>query len=229
MATATTIVTDALLVMGVTNATQTEKNDGLRFLNNMLSALSAEKLLTHVNVRETHTLTDGTAEYTWGSGGDISTARPLKIQDVFLRDSSNDYPVEIITEDAYNDKSVKSTESRPARLYYAPEYPLGKIFLYPTPSNSTDVLHFSTWKAISELSSLSSSVSLPNEYKEFLVYNLAKRLAPSFGYTMSREDADIAERSSERIRSVNFQDLISKFDSAITIQRTSTLEVFGYR
>jgi hypothetical protein len=191
----------------------------------MLSAWSAEKLLTHVNVRETFTLTDGTAEYTWGSGGDITTARPIAIQDVFVRDSSgNDYPVEIITEDVYNDRSLKSTEGRVDRIYYATEYTLGKIFTYPTSNSSTDVLHFSTWKAITEISALSDTVSLPNEYKEALVYNLAKRLATIDGYTMGREDADIAERSMERLRNVNFKDLIAKSDNAITKYKTFNID-----
>jgi hypothetical protein len=225
MATATTIVADALLVIGNSNPTVADKDIGLRFLNNMLSSWSAEKILTHVNVRESFTLTSGTAEYTWGSGGDISTARPIALQDVFLRDSSgNDYPVEIITEDAYNDRSLKTTSGRVDRIYYATEYTLGKIFTYPTSNSSTDALHFSTWKALSEISAITDTVSLPNEYKEALVYNLAMRLAPLDGYTMGREDALVAERSLERIRSANSKDMISKFDSAITKYNTFNID-----
>jgi hypothetical protein len=181
--------------------------------------------MTHVNVRETHTLTASTAEYTWGSGGDISTARPIRIFDVFLRDSSgNDYPVEVITEDVYNDRSLKTTEGRVDRVYLATEYPLAKLFTYPTSNSSTDVLHFSTWKAISELSALSSTVTLPNEYKLALINLLLLELGGDYGYEPTRNDHKNAEDARNRLRQVNFKDMIAQFPNSITKHKTFNID-----
>jgi len=216
MATAEVIVKAAIRKIGERNPTNAELADGLEKLNDLLSSLSAEKLMTHVNTRETHTLTASTAEYTWGSGGDITTTRPIKIFNVFLRDSSgNDYPVNVITEEVYDERSLKTTEGRPDRLYFATEYPLAKIFLYPTP-NAAETLHFSTWKALSELSGISSSVSLPNEYKLPLANMLLLELAGDYGYEPSPNDHRNAETSKDRLRQVNMKNMITQFPREIT-------------
>jgi hypothetical protein len=130
MATAQSIVEATLRRIGNSSPTQLQLEQGLESVNDLLTSWSAARLFTHVTVRETHTLVASTNTYTWGSGGDINTARPIGLSDIYVTDSGgNDYEIDIINEEFYNDISLKTTEARPDRAYFATEYPLAKLFL----------------------------------------------------------------------------------------------------
>jgi hypothetical protein len=226
MATAEQIVKGSLRKAGNSNPTNTELSDGLERLNDLLSSWSAERLLTHVNVRETYTLTASQGTYTWGSGvgSDISTARPIQLADIYIRDSSgNDYPIEIINEEFYNDISLKTTEGRPERAYLATEYTKAKLFLYPVP-DSAETLQISSWKALSEISTLSSTVSLPNEYKLPLVSNLLIEVAGDYGYEPTPTDHRNAETAKARLFEANSKNIMTKFPNAITKYKTLNID-----
>jgi hypothetical protein len=71
-----------------------EETDALSVLNSLLASWSAERLLVPHLETDSLTLTASDGEYTIGSGGDINTTRPLRIEHAFVRDSgNNDYPV----------------------------------------------------------------------------------------------------------------------------------------
>lgn len=229
MATAQTIIKATFRKLGIRNPSNDDLAYGLEALNDLLTSWSGEKLLTHVNVREAFTLSIGQSTYTWGSGGNITTARPIDIEDIYVRDSNgNDYPIDIITEEFYNDIILKTNQGRPDRVYYATEYPLSKIFLYPTP-NAAETLQISSWKALSEISLLTSTVSLPNEYRRALIYNLLLDIASEFGYEPSPNEHDIAEKTKDILRNVNSKDMVTQFPNAITKGNLYNIDTFYRR
>jgi hypothetical protein len=224
MANATTIVEDSLALNGVENPTANQKSQGFRFLNDLISSESIKRLFTHVNVEDTHTLVDGTASYTIGSGATISTVRPIKIVDVQVRDSnSQDYPVDIITEPEYKFFTKKSIEGRPDKLYYDTTYPNGTIYLYPTP-NAAETLVLTSWKAITELSTLDSTVTLPNEYKSVLKWGLAASLAPIYDEGLLQYFEGKAQKAYLELGDANAKYMVAQFPNALVGRRFNNIE-----
>lgn len=169
-------------LLGIPNPTNQDLADALDTLNDMLGNWSINNLTIYVNTRETLTLVISQATYTIGSGGDLSTTRPEHIVDMYLRDATNgnDSYMRPLTEEEYDDIIDKTIESIPDSYFYAPEYPLGKIYLYPVPSD-TDTLLITSKKPFASVG-LNDSFTLPNGYDAAIKYNLALELAPLNGY-----------------------------------------------
>lgn len=134
---------------------------------------------------EEFTLTAGDAIYTIGSSGDLNTTRPIRIVEGYIRDSASvDTPLDpTMSLDEWSRIADKSTRGRPARLYYATEFPLGKIHL-DVPPDAAYTLRLWSWKPLSSLATLATSVSLPGEYEKVLRFSLAADLAPEYNVAL---------------------------------------------
>lgn len=220
MATAQTIIDSALRKCGIGSPSSTQRTNGLEALNDMISSWSAESLIIPYNTTEALTLVVGKASYTIGSAGDFNTVRPLRIINAFIRDANNDdHPVDVtMTEAEYNAIVEKDADERPTKLYYDPQYSLGKIYFNYEPATA-ETLYLISEKAITELAALSTTVSLPDFYKEVLVYNLAIRLAAEFDNQLLPEVVQIAVLSKNNIENINALDKLTKtvkMDTAMT-------------
>ena len=71
--------------------TASELADGLEALQIMLRSWAAEGLLIYAYTEDTHTLTAGDGEYSIGSGGDIDTTRPERIESAYIKSGNVDY------------------------------------------------------------------------------------------------------------------------------------------
>ena len=200
MTTAADIITQAFGKVGVRNPTAAQIASALISLNNLVSMLGPD-IFPPYRTRENLTLTAGDAEYTIGSGGDLATVRPMSLESCYLRDSNGyDYPVNIVAPADYNDLYCKTLEGRPENVYFTPEYPLAKI-LFDYEPDEAYTAYFDFVKNLTEFAATTTSVSLPNEHKEMLVYNLAVSLGEDWDRTVSRtviaraqETRDIIER-----------------------------------
>lgn len=161
--------------------TDAEMRDGLEALNLMLQGWALERLTVFTATGENFTLTAGTAEYSIGSSGDFDTARPQSIAGAWVRDNQGlEHKVRLISELQYRNIADKTVQGRPSMLFYDPEHPLGRIYLYPTP-DAAETLHLESLKPFTALDGLSQEVSLPPGYAQALKWNLALELAPEFG------------------------------------------------
>ncbi|MFZ5989427.1 MAG: hypothetical protein ACOYWZ_20215 [Bacillota bacterium] len=222
MATAQTIINAACRRIGIPSAGSSISNIGLETLNNMISSWSAEGLIIPYYTTENFNLTVGKSSYTIGSTtGDFNTVRPLRIINAFIRDSDNvDYPLDVtMTQQEYNDISDKTVDERPSKLYYDPQYtPLGKIYFNSEPSE-VEALHLISEKPLTELAALNTEVSLPDLYKEALIYNLAIRMADDIEKEVSSQVIQIAVMSKNTVENLNALNKLmetSKMDQAIT-------------
>lgn len=184
-----------------------ELTDGLASINRMISSLSTEGLLIHSITRESFSLVAGTAAYTMGSSGTFNTTRPETILQALIRDESVspaiEYPVSLLSLSEYAHISAKGVSSAlPTALYDDGGYPLRTLTLYPTPSVAHKLVLF-TSKALSQITSLDTELSLPSGYEEMLVYNGAIRLAPEYGNTITPEVAEIARESKASVKRAN--------------------------
>lgn len=185
--------------------TAAELADGLLTLNGMLRSWSAKRLLVYYVTIESFNLAAATASYAIGSGATWNTARPVKIEGAFVRDSNGgDHPVGIIGESRYRGLVLKSNGARPDRLWYNPTYPTGTIYLFPTPAE-VEALWLHSLKQFTAITSgmLTTDYSIPGEYEEAIRYNLAVRLAPGYRKSVSMELAALAGDSLDTIRALN--------------------------
>lgn len=216
MATAQNIIDAAFRKIGHSDPTSTDRTEALENLNNLISSWGVE-FLNHYVSRESLTIGSTTAEYTIGVGGDLDTIRPIAILDAVLRDSSSyDYDLTVIAGKNYNDIRYKSNPIRPTEIYFLPEYPLAKVIFDCVP-DATYTAILDLERNLTEFAALTTTVSLPDEYKEALVYNLAISLAEDKGINVRSSIVETAQRTKEmlsRLNAVNRPPAEARFDMA---------------
>ena len=193
--TAQTIIDAGYRKCGILLPTSEEEDNGLEALNDMISSWTTEYLSPYVT-RESKALTAGTAEYTIGSGGNLDTVRPMSVLNCYLVDTDGySYKnLDIMSAKDYNRVLLKTAEGRPTGLYFVPEYPLAKVIFNYEP-DAVYTAYFEFQKQITEFAALSTTVSLPLEYKEALIYNLAIKLAEDNSIGLSQSVLTTAEVS----------------------------------
>lgn len=205
MATARDIIEAALRKIHVlgkgSSLDDDEAQDALETLNAMMATWSAQGDLIFTESRETFNLTNA-ASYTIGSGGDFNTTRPLYFRYVYVSDGSTDYPVKEIDSQQYASITQKNIGNIPQVYYYDAGFPLGTIFLYPVPSSVSTITLYS-FKPLTSFSGLTTTFSMPEEYKAALIYNLAVWIAPEYEREASLSTQRIAKRSKNAVMAQN--------------------------
>jgi hypothetical protein len=176
MAIAQDIIDAAYRKIGLKDPSVTDRTTALTMLNNMISAWGLHFLLPCLT-RESFDLVIGQAEYTIGSGGDFDTVRPLSLNNIYLVNSDDySFSVDVYGTKDYGRVRNKTLRGRPTKVYFIPEYSLAKLIF----DKETDVVYtayFEFNKNFTELAAVGTTIDLPSEYREAMIYNLAIRLA----------------------------------------------------
>jgi hypothetical protein len=85
----------------------------------------------------------------------------------------------------------KSMSAPCTAFYYTPQLSNGYLYVYPTPSEPNDTLHISYQKSIQDFDGAADDPDFPQEWLEAITYNLAARVAPAYGLTLSKVNPDI--------------------------------------
>jgi hypothetical protein len=207
MTTARDIIESAARKIQVLGRGQTlsadDAQNGLDALNQMLDSWSIEGGNVFTESRESFALTSGQGSYTIGSGGNFDTAKPYVITSAFVRVNGTDYPLELIDSNQYASLYDKDLSSAfPEFLYFDNNYPLSNIILWQVPATSS-TLHIYSQKPLSNLTSLTTALSLPKGYERALVYNLAVELAPEYEKDASATVYRIASESKQALTTYN--------------------------
>jgi hypothetical protein len=181
-----------------------EATDGLATFNRMIDSWSTEGLVIYATTAETPlTLTPGDDSVTMGAAGDITT-RPMAIEKAIIRDGTLDFPpMELLTLDEYAaipDKTLQSTY--PLALYDDGGFPQRTLKLYPVP-NAANSLVLYTKRALTQIATLDTALSLPPGYERALIYNGALELAPEYGKAVPDAVAMVAQDSKAAIKRAN--------------------------
>lgn len=233
MATAQTLIDRALRLIGALasgdSPTAQESADGLISLNNLLESWQAEKLLAYALTDTAFTMTAADASYTVGPAGNFAlTPRPSKIEDVYIRSSNIDYPVELIDFDRWNAIPSKTVTSEIAsKAYYEPSLPTGTLQLWPVPS-AANSLHIVTWTPCSDLAALSTTVAFPQGWERALAFNLAVEIAPEYGANPSDAVMRGSVESKAIIMRANHRPIIAVTDITTVTGRRSDIYSGGY-
>lgn len=185
MATTKRLIESAMRSIGVLAAGEqaqpSEMQDALETAKQMLESWSNETLLVQAYTHESFEL-ESKRSYTIGDGGDFDTVRPQHLVNVRIKDAAGtERPVTIASLEQWARVPIKDAERiAPVYLYYAPEYPLGRIELSALPEPG-DTLMLVSAKPIEALPSLTEDVEYPPGYDRAIRLGLALELAPEYG------------------------------------------------
>ena len=183
----------------------------------MIDQAAAERLQIFAVTRTTWNIVSGTGTYTVGVGGTVNVARPVFLDHVSYQDTSTtpdtEYPLTPLTEDAWAGVVMKDEDGEiPSRYYYSPTYPLGTLRLWPIPTGTTlqGVLYAPAASPV--FAALTTAVSLPPGYEEWLVTNLAINLATSYGrqpdqllFKRAVAAKEVVKRANLRLQDMSFE------------------------
>jgi hypothetical protein len=112
-------------------------------------------------------------------------ARPLRIIDVRRRDETNDQDTPIIVQshEEYFRLPNKTNEGETNIVYYHPEHRNGRgtVYLWPVPETVDRTIRLSCVLPLQDFDASGNNADLPTEWLDTIVWNLAKRLLPSYG------------------------------------------------
>jgi hypothetical protein len=207
--TANTLIKSALRQIGViaTGETPTaaEMQDGLEAMRFMIRHWSAKNIMIPYMTNEAITTT-GAESYTWGTGGVINTARPEFIVGAYV---SGERTLKVVDQAKYRQLRVSGDGGELEYIWYSPEYPLGKLYIWPA---IAETIYVDSLKALSDPTAITTSIVFLPEYDEAIKYNLAVRLAPEYGKSASPEVVALALSGLQSIENRNFAAQMSSVD-----------------
>ncbi len=191
-----------------------DANDALMTLNEMLSSWSTETLSVYGEANEDQLTVPGKSVYTWGTGGDWTTIRPVFIDGVTCVRQGVSTPVRIVAQDEYDRIAIKSTsQALIEQFLYVNSYPLGIATLFPVPTEVV-TLNIATRRQLTQIAALNNTLSAPPGYLRAIRYCLAVDLWPE--YPNSTTDINsikaIALKAKSNISISNMTDTITTFD-----------------
>jgi hypothetical protein len=205
------LIVDALTMLMVyspdTILTAEENNTALRTLNSLIESMANDPLTINSITAETFNLVGGKKTYTFGTGGDFNSSRPISVKAVTTAITGTagniDFPVVIVQYDDYAAIQLKTLQTNyPQYVYFDGSYPLENVSFYPVPSSVIPVTIYST-KQLTEFTDITNTVSFPQGYYRMLVALLAIELAPSYQLTASQNIFDIAQQAKRSIIRTN--------------------------
>lgn len=219
MAKASDIIKDALQDLGVLRAGKSpgaaDLTDGLRKLNTMLERWSLGTLMVPFSTQISHTL-DGSESYTVGSGGDINTTRPTRVNHAYSTRGGIDYQVYVAHDRKEYDRIVKKDITGiPRMVYYEPTLPTGTLYVYYA-GDASDTLVLDVQGQLTQFPDEDTTdVTLAPGYQECMYSNLALKLAPAYEVSASAELVKLARDSMTEIKRANLRKPVMRYDEAI--------------
>jgi hypothetical protein len=193
--------------------TSNEYTDCLRVLNDMLEDWSTEKLSVYGAQNQSFNTVANQASYTIGSGGNFNTQRPtLGIIDAYVTLGGVDSPVEVVDQNRWNMIGLKSQGGIPEKLLYVGDFPLGRISLWPVPSDVMPLV-LTMARTLTFPVALADTLSGPPGMMKALRTCTAVEICPEFGAAASADLIAIAVDAKGDFKRANQQ---------------STLPVAGY-
>jgi hypothetical protein len=230
MATVTEIVKLSLKDIGVLGGRETptddEMQDALSTLNQMLAIWRTQTLSVYC-LKQGTIAVDGSTSYTIGSGGDLNIERPVMVNGLFWRSTSNiDYPLKVYhSYEDYQDLVKKTLQALPCLAYYRPAYPTGELLVWPQPTDGT--LYVTVMQEMPVYTTIQDDISLPPEYEGAIRWNLAEMLCASFGMPLTPEINKMAKMTKRALKINNTQLKTMRMPSVV-LQDSRFSIVTGY-
>lgn len=193
-----------------------EVTDGLLVLNDMLENWSTETLSVWGSSNQTFSLVGNQATYTIGPAGNWNTTRPQDIDGAYCTFGGVDFPIEVISQQQYNDISIKSMKQPiTERLLYVNEFPLGVVTVWPVPTQNTPIT-LTMSRVLAFPVAVTDVLTGPPGFLKALRYCLAVEFAPEFGIEASATVIQVAADAKGDYKRANLPLIVSGYDDALT-------------
>ena len=213
--TALTIITDALLDLGVLAdeevPTASMAAGALRKLNNMIDSWNIESLMVYGANQYVLPFISNKGSYTIGPLGDFNIPRPALIESAFIRDmiapaeNRLDQQLYIYTDQEWQQQPFKGQiTTYPFGVWFDYGFPYVTAYVNPIPNTGQYSLVIWTTGLINNLE-LADVISLAPGYKRALTANLCIELAASYQVEIPQTIATIARESKKWLKIQNIQ------------------------
>ena len=201
------IVTDALRELGVLDAADAASGEdatlGLFRLNKLLDNLNAERNGVYATVLSSFTITPSLQPHTIGATGTwVTTQRPQSIESASVLEGDVYRPISL--KDAAWYASLINptlTQAYPIEGWYEPDWPNGKLYLWPIPTSAATVRL--GMRTILASLALSDTFTLPPGYQDYLTLKLAIDLSSPFEVSVKPATAQNYLTAERRVMSAN--------------------------
>lgn len=242
VATARTIIQDSLELLGVYGPGDTiddaDASRGLSTLNDMIDVWSNESLATFDWLTQTFTLIPNQYQYTVGPASlspDIPGQRPLRVSNApgsaYLLDTNlNRYLMDVQDQLSWNIKTTAVADSDlPNLLFYDPQFPLGVINIWPTPTTGY-TCSFLSYSQLGDFATLDAPFSMPPGYKRAITTNLCLSLKPYFtGSVLDPLIAAEAAFTKGAVKRTNMRPQIAVFDPELVSRGNQVYNIYTDR
>ena len=209
------LIRTALITGGIVSLNETIYAEDMYLafdnLNAMVSTWNRERWLVY-NLIDTAVTSTGAQSYTIGVGGTFNVPRPDRLETAYARlltgSPSNpfDFPLTLIySREDYAALTLKSLTTFPTSVFLNSDWPLGSVYVWPIPAAGQFELHMVLKNTLPAYVNLSDVISLPPEYENAMIYNLAARLRPLYKLPPEPTVLGLAKASLGIIRSSNAQ------------------------
>lgn len=178
----------------------------LDVLNELLDAWGTERLTLYAQGRTPNVLANAQQRYTIGASGANWTMdpRPFWLDRVTRLEVATGIEREIAnySRDQWARVTLKGLSGEmPFGIYYNPEFPLGKVDVYPVPTGTKyQIVLYAPEQALASVASVNTVISVPQGWQRALRYNLAVALYPEFGIQVDGSVLAIAADSKADIK-----------------------------
>lgn len=219
------VVTHALKDSNVIGEGETpsaeQSQDALATLNQMLALWQLDNVYVYAQ-QDTSFTPDGAVSYTVGDGADVDMDRPPKIDALYWRSGTLDYPIRLIdTFEQYESIAQKTQSGEPLYAFYLPSYPTGTLYLTPQPSTGT--VHIVSNVALPTANELADDLLLPVEYVLPVRANLTVLLCGTYGAPVRPSVAAAAAGGLRMLKRNNLRIQPLGMPSAVPVGRRSDI------
>lgn len=178
------VIDAALRVLGVIGLGETPTSEDYtncsQALNILIKAWAKKGYPLHTTSTQTINLVASTASYNL-------TTRPVRIFGAYLRDTSNiDRPLQLISNQEYDDLANKTTTGTPNQIYYDNQLSAGTVYVYPAPdATSADyTIYVECQRMFYDMSASTDNFDFPQEWFQALKWGLAAEVAAEYGVSI---------------------------------------------
>lgn len=193
--TAQTIITTALqkllVVPGGGTPSASQLALGLTDLNDLMRSWRQYGLTNWARRSTTFDLISGKVSYTVGTGGDVDTTRPVAILDAYLTRDESDIPLKKYGKSDYFGLANKTLAGTPTQFWYDQQLTLGVFYPWPVPDEDGLTCTLDTHIPLTDMA-VGDSLDIPDEWIEAVKFNLAMRMGPGTGRTVSQDVKELA-------------------------------------
>lgn len=196
-----------------------------------LKSWSVNYLMVPKVTIESFSILGGQQSYTIGPSGDMNTTRPMKIKEISIKintgPQAQELPVKIFNYQEWqsNISNKEMTSEIPIYAYVEESSPLMKVYLWPVPTSTTNILIYSQG-SIEQTNNINATITLPTGYEEAIVYNFALRMAAEYGREVKPIVKEIADQTRLSLENVNAKPLYLVSDAQGLSTNKNTFDIY---